>query len=129
MSTNVRQFNPAVLGFKHEIEQELVEFHEKIAIEIHTGAVYHTAVKIGRARGGWQITINVTPRAKTGKLDKDGSATVEAGIAALAGLEPYQVVIVSNNVDYIIYLDGGSSQQFPEGIIDPVIAVVEAQFT
>jgi len=50
-------------------------------------------------------------------------------LAALAGLPAYQVVWISNNVDYIEELEHGHSWQAPHGMLAVTVAELRELFS
>ena len=63
------------------------------------------------------MTIGRSARDVLEETDKDGNTVVRKGLAALKKLKPYKVVFISNNVDYIEFLEEGSSKQAPNGMV------------
>jgi hypothetical protein len=76
-----------------------------------------TPVDTGRARGGWQVGLGSSPRAQTGRLDRGGGAAIAAGRATLAGRRSEQTVFITNNVNYVVFLNQGSSAQAPANFV------------
>jgi hypothetical protein len=74
----------------------------------------------GQARGGWQVGLGSAPSGQTGRLDTEGDETINAGVTRL---KQYNILRhfnlhVTNNVDYMTKLNGGSSIQAPPGFIE-----------
>lgn len=125
----LQKFNLELVRFGSVLlPQQLVDFHQKVVLQVLNGVIFKTPVDTGRARGGWQVTINFVSNEDTGIKDKNGSATVEAGVGALNGLKPFSVVYVNNNVEYIIPLEEGHSKQAPQGMIALTLEEVRQQF-
>lgn len=85
---------------------------KKIAIDVFAGCIKRTPVDTGRARGGWQITIDApTPRKSTqpeeGKVGDAGGRTFDAGLLELGKLAPFKIVFITNPVEYVMVLDLG----------------------
>jgi hypothetical protein len=82
----------------------------------------------GRARANWQVSINVEPGAAAkDDRDKQGTATISQGEAAILGLtQPGGVIWLFNNVPYILRLENGWSTQAPQGMLRLAIAELEA---
>jgi len=72
-----------------------------------------TPVDTGRARGNWQLTID-----DPAVLEKYSDRPIEEGMATLKTLGIFQVVFITNNVPYIVYLEKGSSSQAPNGMVE-----------
>ncbi len=123
MSREIEQFNREIDEFAKSIPNEAITMQRKIVLEALRRLVMKTPVETGRARGGWQATIGSQAKGQIDTLDKDGLETITRGLAALSSLKPYQVVWITNNVDYIEFLETGSSKQAPAGML--VITVEE----
>lgn len=108
MGTNydefVKELDAENLGLA---ERELVKLQKAIAIEALSRIIQRTPVDTGRARGNWQLTIAVVPSDQVNRKDTNGTETLSANISKLAGLQPYQVVYITNNVEYINILEEG----------------------
>ncbi len=123
MISNLQQFNMEIDNFtKKMLPAEVVIFHKKIVLEALRRVVAKTPVDTGRARANWQVTIGSPATSQLDITDKDGGATIAKGLAAIQGLPPYQIVWISNNMDYIEDLEHGSSKQAPEGMVEVTVA-------
>lgn len=117
--------------FSLEVEQfakglmpkQVLILQKKIALEALARVVQKTPVDTGRARGNWQVTVG-TPA--EGELAVTGR--VEPASSGLAALKPFDVVYIVNNVDYIIYLEGGSSGQAPAGMVAVTVEELRSMF-
>jgi len=110
-----------------ELEDTLVDFQKKISLEVLTGVVEKTPVDTGRARAGWIASIGKPSIVKTKRKDKSGNSTIDKGGAKIDKLKPFQTLWISNNVEYIEFLEHGSSQQSPRGMAALTIAEVNAR--
>ena len=90
---------------------------KKVVLEALRRLVEKTPVDTGRARGNWQVTIASPAEGQVEVTDSDGAATLVKGLASLIGLPNFQIVWISNNVDYIEKLEHGGSKQAPEGML------------
>jgi len=129
MGSNAEQF---ARGLAQEAAKlpvtELVRLHRRIVLEALRLIVDKTPVRRpqlnadgspranqilgGRARGGWHVTIGSPATEETRTEDH-----ISQALDALATLQPYTTVYISNNVFYIIYLEEGSSSQAPQGMV------------
>ena len=128
MTDNLAQFNREIDAFARKVPDRAVLVQKNVTMEALRRLVFKTPVKSGRARGNWQVTINDPATGQLDVLDVDGSMTIAAGLAALAGLQPYQIVWISNNVDYIERLEHGHSKQAPEGMLAVTVEELRAMF-
>ena len=83
--------------------------------------VQATPVDTGRARGGWQAAVGAAPRGDTGLLDRSGATAVAGGRARLATRRLGQDIFIANNVEYIGFLNQGSSAQAPANFVRQAI--------
>lgn len=83
----------------------------------------------GRFRGNWQVSFGRPADGEIDRIDKTGTATLEAGNAILATFDGTKEVSIwfTNNVPYARRLEYGWSQQAPIGIIRPTVAEVNAK--
>ena len=128
MGDNLKEFNSEIDAFTKTIPDKVVALQKKIVLEALKRLVEKTPVKTGRARGNWQATIDAAAEGQLEVLDKDGGATITKGIAALTGLPPYSIVWISNNVDYIEFLEDGSSKQAPAGMLAITVEELRMMF-
>ena len=125
-AAHVKQFNAEVEGFsKNLFSTQLVAFHKKITLEVFRRIVLKTPVDTGRARGNWLIGIGSVPQGVLDRLASgDGSGVVFEELAKLASLQPFSIVWITNNLDYIEFLEQGSSRQAPNGMVALSLAEV-----
>jgi len=128
MSREIEQFNKEIDEFAKSIQDEAMTMLRKIVLEALRRLVMKTPVDTGRARGGWQVTIGSPAEGQTGKQDKEGRETIAKGLPALKDFDPYQIVWISNNVDYIEFLEHGSSEQAPAGMLAITVEELRTMF-
>lgn len=90
----------------------------KTAALINQTVVLATPVDTGRARGGWQIGIGFSPRGFNTPMDPNGSGTVSANRLKIGRRRSGQTIHIANNVEYIGFLNDGSSAQAPAGFVE-----------
>ena len=119
------------LGKVAEVQGMRIDTVKKLlAFKLYAMIVQRTPVDTGRARAAWNIAVNaadtsVPPeREKTkgadGKtLNSGGDLTgEEAGKnGALLDSDLLDPIFITNSLDYIQYLEGGSSKQAPAGMV------------
>ncbi len=142
-ATNIAAFEREVRKFSETLPAKFfVPFQKKIALEVLSRVVRRTPVDTGRARGNWNTAIGQVDNtvrevqsaggseaiAAPGSEGEAGRDAIDRGLAKLAELRPFQTVWISNNVSYIEFLDKGSSQQAPEGILAGALAEVRGIF-
>lgn len=111
-----RSFHIDIQKFADKVQGRVEHAFKKICLDLDRGVVLSTPVKTGRARGGWNVGINSVNLSET-ELDQSGQATVDKNEAVIASSKVGDVVFISNNVDYIGDLEGGSSKQAPNGMV------------
>ena len=71
----------------------------------------------GRSKANWQYGLNSIPTSVIEDFDPDGNRTI-AGIAASVPTKAAgHVHYIANNVEYIKFLENGSSRQAPNGMV------------
>ena len=146
---NLAEFSSKVRNFAQKVVPEkVVVFQKKIVLEALRRVVLKTPVDTGRARGNWQVTIGKQAegvidnskwdkKRKVSKVNEAGLPqnlnttdrdVINAGLAAITDLPPFSVVYVTNNLEYIEYLEEGSSSQAPEGMVALTIEELKAMF-
>ena len=93
----------------------------KMGGSILQAAVVATPVDEGRARGGWVVGINNPPTASGERLDVSGAKAISSGKAVLATRRTEQTIYISNNVEYIGFLNDGSSAQAPANFVSTAV--------
>lgn len=95
-----------------EIERDI----RKLIVRADQAIVSRTPVDTGRARANWFLDFGGFS-AKTTSGVGAPSTTRGATWTITSGN-----VFIHNSVEYIVYLDEGSSAQAPQGIVDPAFA-------
>ena len=128
---NLNSFNMEIGKFAAGIPDKVVVFQKKIVLEALRRIVMRTPVDTGRAKGNWQVSINEPAE---GTIDEgispnisDGEV-IEKGLVALATLPPYSVVWIANNLEYIEFLEHGSSKKAPDGMVALAVQELEQMF-
>ena len=89
----------------------------KVGLDALRRLIEKTPVDTGRAKGNWQVGINQRPQGALEAEDKSGSATFAKGAAAIATSHPFCEIHLTNNVQYILALENGHSQQAARGML------------
>lgn len=116
-STNVAQFNSALDKAAEKIDGDIVKFIKMVVLETFKRFIMRNPVITGRSRGNWQVEIN---RPAEGEVDEGlWDQVLEIAEAKIAMIPPFSVVHITNNVEYIYYLEYVKrSQQHPEGMVE-----------
>jgi len=133
MCNTLKEFNEAMDSFATTLAPEaLILFHKKIVLEALTRIVLKTPVRTGRARGNWQTTVGSPATGEIAQVESSGGAddsvTIQQGLKVLSTLPPNSIVWISNNVEYIVYLEMGHSEQAPAGMVALSIEELKGMF-
>ena len=121
-------FGKAIIKIAKDIQPNTIEGVRKAALVVDQVAVIQTPVDTGYARSRWVASIGIPVAAETGVQSR-----VEIGgeIAAAIAISQASSVIktwkgigsifISNPLEYVVYLDEGSSEQAPEGMSEDAI--------
>lgn len=126
---NLKKFQTELKVFgQKEVPQESVTLQKRIALDLLGRIIFRNPVKSGRSRGNWQAERGPSNTSVLDTVDKEGNTTLSAGFGKLAGMLPFGLVTLFNNVKYIQKLENGGSQQAPAGMVKVSVAEVDAQF-
>ena len=120
-----------------ELPEVLVK---KIAIDLYTAITLRTPVDTGRARASWRLSVGQPDneieleRTKTGtgskakgNLEPENRAEItEFNESSGEAINNGAFVYINNGLDYIEFLEGGSSDQAPAGMVAISIAELKA---
>ncbi|WP_409259922.1 HK97 gp10 family phage protein [Pseudomonas sp. KCJK8806] len=102
--------------FAGVVEEQLSQRVRIIAIALLNEIVLRSPVDTGRFRGNNIVSVGAPVYTSTVNVDPMGAETLQAGVRAVTGLEPYTQVFIQNNLPYAGPLEDGHSQQAPAGI-------------
>lgn len=129
---NLKEFNDAIRDFATvEVPEKVTAMQRKIVLTALRKIVLKTPVDTGYARMNWQVTINKPADSVVGEQSGEkvrSSRVYEKANAVLANLPPFQTVYISNNVDYIEFLEEGSSKQAPAGMVAITVEELKGMF-
>ena len=89
------------------IPEHVLEATQHLAMLGLRELVLNTPVDTGRARGGWIVSLTVPSDRVSNAKDGKGGGTVAKGDAKVQTAQPYQIIWMSNNTEYIRILDQG----------------------
>lgn len=123
--TNTREFIAELGKAEDEVPELSLRFQKRLALEALQRVVNRTPVDTGRARGGWQVARTAGDN-DPGTEDPAGASTVAAGLSIIDRISiAFQEIHIFNNVNYIVFLEEGSSQQAPNGMVATTIRELE----
>lgn len=127
---NLREFNLELENFGKKVVPEAhLALQKKIALDLLRRIVFKTPVDTGRARGNWQTNVGAAGSSAIERLDPSGNTAISEGLGALAAARPFGLITIFNNVDYIRFLEMGSSRQAPAGMVSVSLAEVRGAFS
>lgn len=134
-----------------EIAAECENDQKIVAYEVLKEVVAATPVRTGRARGNWNVCIDMPDRTCNPYYhDKDGNETINRGLNVIRNAKLGQKIYISNTVFnpgddpedekeyessppnlplsspyYIKWIDQGGSQKAPAGVTAPVMQAIQ----
>lgn len=98
------------------VEEALTQRVRVIALAMLNEIVLRSPVDTGRFRGNNIVSVGAPVYASSESIDPSGSETIQRGLSAMSGLEPYTQVYIQNNLPYATALEDGHSKQAPGGV-------------
>ena len=115
--------DPAAFG--DVVRTDAEQLQKKVVLMLMRRIIYRTPVDTGRARGNWLVKHN-TPSTRVLKTaDKSGlksMARAERVNPKLGG-----IIWISNNLDYIMYLEDGTDKFAPFAMVAGAVQSVRAK--
>ncbi len=113
---------------KEMVTEGLADLMADTARQALRGVVGRSPVDTGRFRGNWQVVSDPAAAKPSATVDKEGSATIAAGDAAIAAAvaaDPHGRICIANPLRYAGLIEYGSSKQAPLGVVEITAAEVE----
>jgi len=102
--------------FADVVQEQVSQRVRVIAMAMLNEIVLRSPVDTGRFRGNNIVSVGAPVYTKTANIDPTGAETINRGISAMSGLEPFTQVFIQNNLPYAVPLEDGHSKQAPAGI-------------
>lgn len=102
--------------FSGLVKDELSKRVRVIAMAMLNEIVLRSPVDTGRFRGNNIVSVGAPVYTSTVNVDPTGAETINQGLSAMTGLEPFTQVFIQNNLPYAVPLEDGHSKQAPDGI-------------
>lgn len=115
--------------FAGVVEEALTQRVRVIALAMLNEIVLRSPVDTGRFRGNNIVSVGAPVYTTTENLDKSGGETIQRGLSAMSGLEPYTQVFIQNNLPYAQALEDGHSKQAPRGVFGLAFAGVAEAYS
>lgn len=125
--TNLKEFNRDIKRILKTSKNNQVKILKKVSFDGLRNLQNGTPRKTGRARAGWNTTVDKNPSEWKPPEGKKSYEPTE--FRDLNKIKSNSKINFSNNVEYIVPLDDGHSKQAPAGIVDPVISRMHAQLS
>ncbi len=121
-ATGPKGFKKDLRKLSQKLDINIDVLLKKIVFDVFDGVVSKTPVDTGRARGSWVIgigTINpeVLPPKKKGTSPYAPQTAYRRNFGKELGMNQNTVAYISNSLPYIIYLEEGTSDQAPAGMV------------
>lgn len=127
MANDIRSFEADLAKFGKKIGVNLATVQKRITFDMHGRITQRNPVDTGFSRASWDVTVG-EPVTVAPPQPSEGQAIepvdISAGIAAIDGTKPS---FVSSAVHYLKYLEEGSSDQAPLGMVRITVAEVQAE--
>lgn len=147
---NWKAFDADLNGLAKLLDVKLEIVVRRVVLDLFTRVTKRTPVDTGRARASWDVKIGspsawVPPESKVSVAGKGrtrlgkGIAGNKLGSGALSGgkakdvsgevsaIDGTKIVFITTNLDYMEYLEAGSSKQAPIGMVTISIAEIEVE--
>lgn len=121
MTITIQHNLPTETTVKRVVEKGYKALRDLRVGEFFGMVVKQTPVDTGEARGGWRITSGGPATSPDGSLDPHGEDTIARGIVSLKNIHHFANVYVSNPVEHMRFLEEGSSQQAPVGVLRVIL--------
>ena len=120
---SLRVFARRIRALGGRVEKNAGRKVVRAAVAINQAVVLSTPVDTGRARANWRVGLGDPVRLVREETDQGGLGTIGENNARIRQRRPGQDVYISNNVEYIQFLNEGSSAQAPAGFVERAVAV------
>ncbi len=102
--------------FAGVVQEQVTQRVRAIAMAMLNEIVLRSPVDTGRFRGNNIVSVGAPVYTNTANVDPTGAETINRGLSAISGLEPFTQVFIQNNLPYAVPLEDGHSKQAPAGI-------------
>ena len=123
-------FAADLAAFAEAIDVDLDTVHDRVIHDIHNRVTMRTPVDTGRARASWQITTGAPSTFVPAPATYDstaGGAAYQPPPPITPPMSIKDTVYITNNIPYIEYLENGTSDQSPTGMVAITLAEIEAE--
>jgi len=125
--SNVHAFIADLDGFAKKTEKTYHSVVRWVAINLWVKFTDSTPVDTGRARASWNLSIGSPSTSVPEKVEQGRRRKPARPKVKVSELKSGKSIYVTSNLDYIEYLEAGSSGQAPGGMVEISIAEVEVE--
>lgn len=126
-SNGLEEFAERMNKVADQVESRFSRLLRGAALAAAQAAILATPVDTGRARGGWSVAVNRDPTPGDFPPDLTGSLAIGRAVSVL-GVPSGKIdfINVVNAVEYIDFLENGSSKQAPAGMTPSAILAAQS---
>jgi hypothetical protein len=127
-SNGLGQFSRRMRVIAEVVGENAAKFVRRAAIAADQAVVLATPVDTGRARANWVTSIGRPRFVQSTSVDPGGGIAISQGLSVIAGYKAGGGgIFITNSLDYIGFLEEGSSRQAPNGMTRFAIQAAQAQ--
>lgn len=115
-------FTMDMTRFVEKTKANMGKLIQKVVFDMARQIILRTPVDTGRAKGSWQVSFNSLPADEVRLFDKDGQETIAKAGDVLSGYVDGDTIYIVSNLDYMVFLEYGSSTQAPQGMVRLTVA-------
>ena len=115
----------------NNVPREVNKVKRQVALAVDQAVVLGTPVDTGTARSNWIVTLGAATDQTQGAFSPlsggdmsergNAEAAIAQGKAVIAQAKPEQDIHITNNLDYIVDLNEGSSAQAPAAFVEEAV--------
>ena len=118
ISNNAADFSNALTALADHTTGSIEKVIRKAFIDLYRSIVEKTPVDTGRAKASWGLSTHHTnDEASENMTPEEAVQVVSDNISDFTFKAQDDQVIIYNNLEYIEYLENGTSQQAPSGMV------------
>jgi len=130
ISRNAEGFARSLMAMADYVDGSVEKVIRKACIDLYRRIATRTPVETGRARASWSLTTADTDEVAEDKKysEQELVGIINSKSAGFSAEISDGVVWITNNLDYIEYLENGSSSLAPNGMVAVSLADFENHF-
>lgn len=120
---NIKLFEADLEKLAEGLDVTMVAVVQKITWDAFTRLTLKTPVDTGRARASWDVKIG----SPSPFIPKEGTTKMKDPGSTIGNISEGDVVFITTALDYMRFLEGGSSKQAPAGMVEVSLAEIEVE--